>query len=130
MYICFITLLSCSMIQQTFIFLLSTYFVLPFELIPQGRKIRCSLGLALRTNSFDSPCCDFYSITIFMIVPNVYCPEFRRNSSKKFNETVNVKCDQKDSDLENWNDHNLRLLEVAQYEELGLDPMLQGKMYQ
>ena len=40
-----------------------------------------------------------------MIGPNVYCPEFRRNSSKKFNETVNVKCDQKDSDLENWSDH-------------------------
>ena len=32
-----------------------------------------------------------------MIGPNVYCPEFLRNASKKFSETVNVKCDPKDS---------------------------------
>ena len=55
-------------------------------------------------NSFDSLCYDL-SITYLMIGANVYCPEFRRNSSKKFNGTVNVKCDPKDSDEENLSVH-------------------------
>ena len=53
---------------------------------------------------FDSLCYDF-STNILVKGPNVYCPEFQRNSSKKPNETVNIKCDQRDSDRENWSDH-------------------------